>query len=461
MTTLVPDPLEGGGIRLFGERLRRGEITSEQATMAYLSRIRALDPALGAFEHVAGESALAIARALDRLLASGTDLGPLMGVPVAVKDLIAVEGMPTTAGSNLDLGDLIGSEGSFVRALKRAGSVILGKTKTVEFAFGVTGVSTPRGTPWNPWDARAQRLPGGSSSGSAVAMAAGLCGFAIGSDTGGSVRVPAALCGVFGLKTTYALWQNDGVFALAPHLDTIGLLTRSAADAAIAFGALTDGPVPRPAALAGLRLGKPEDYFFRNLAPDVARCTDRALDVLRQAGVGVERVDVPEAAERADYFPVVLAASLIAALGHQRFRESRSRMDPIVASRGDKGLEVRAADYIRLETRRSELRRIAEERFAGFDAWVSPTAAIQAPALAELEDPARAMQFTLGMTQNSQPANLMGLCATTTPIQPDGMLPVGLQMTCRAGDDAQALSIALGIEGLVGAPKPARVEAFL
>ncbi len=461
MSTLVPDPLERGGINLFGERLRRGEITSEQVTAAYLARIEALDPRLGAFEHVAAERALATARAMDALLASGTDLGPLMGVPVAVKDLIAVDGMPTAAGSNLDVSDLIGDEGSFVRTLKRAGGVILGKTKTVEFAFGVTGISTPRGTPWNPWDAEVQRLPGGSSSGSAVAVAAGLCGLAIGSDTGGSVRVPAALCGVFGLKTTYGLWQNDGVFALAPHLDTIGLLTRSAADAAAAFGALTGRPIPQPAALSRLRLGKPEDYFFRNLDPDVDACVAHALDALRRAGAGIERVDVPEAAERERYFPVVLGACLVAALGHQRFRDGRSRMDPIVASRGDKGLQVPAADYISLENRRSDLQRIAEERLAGFDAWVSPTVTLLPPPLADLEDRDRAMQFTLGMTQNTQPANLMALCATTTPIQRDGMLPVGLQMICRAGDDARALSIACGVEELVGTPTPAKVEAFL
>jgi aspartyl-tRNA(Asn)/glutamyl-tRNA(Gln) amidotransferase subunit A len=238
MRDLPSDPFEPGGINTFGRRLRAGEITAEAATAACLGRIEALDGRLGAWQHVAPEEALAAARAIDRLLAAGTDLGPLMGVPVAVKDIFAVEGMPTTAGSRVDVSDLIGPEGSFVRSLRRAGCVILGKTKTVEFALGATGISQTRGTPWNPWDPQVHRIPGGSSSGSAVATAAGMCGFGIGSDTGGSVRLPATFCGIFGLKTTLGLWPVDGVFPLAPDLDTIGPLTRTAEDAAIVWATL-------------------------------------------------------------------------------------------------------------------------------------------------------------------------------------------------------------------------------
>ena len=191
MKELPADPFVPGGIAAFAERLRRGEITAEAAASAYVERIELLEPRLQAYEYIAADQALETARSLDRLLAAGTDLGPLMGVPVAIKDLYAVKGMPTTAGSNVDVSEFIGDEGSFVKRLKRAGCVILGKTKTVEFALGAG--NHHRGTPWNPWDGKTHRAPGGSSSGSAVAVAAGLCAFAIGSDTGGSVRIPAAL----------------------------------------------------------------------------------------------------------------------------------------------------------------------------------------------------------------------------------------------------------------------------
>ncbi len=462
MTTLIDDPLEPGGIAGYGARLRRGETTAEAATEAYLARIAALDPRLGAYQHVAAEPALAAARALDRLLAAGTDLGPLMGVPVAIKDIFAVDGMPTTAGSKLDVADLVGPEGPFVQALRRAGCVILGKVKTVEFALGATGISTPRGTPWNPWDAAVQRIPGGSSSGPAVAVAAGLCGFAIGSDTGGSVRLPAAFCGTFGLKTSVGLWPTAGVFPLSGALDTIGPLTASAADAALVFAALTGEPLPQPAPAAGLRLGRPTSYFFDGLDAAVAEATERALAALAAAGAAIAPLDLPEAREREDYFPNALPAELIATLGRERFAAGRAQMDPVVAARGDRGLEVRAAEWLRLERRRRALCRSAAARLQGFDAIVSPSAAILPPPVADFADPAAGLRMALAITQNSQPGNLLDLCGTSTPIQGAGApLPVGLQVLCPRGHDARALAIALTLEQLLGPPPKPDLEPFL
>jgi len=171
MCLLPPDPLAACGIVELGNRLRSGEISAEAVTRTYLDRIAGLNPKLNAFVYVAEESAMMTARGIDRLLKSGTDLGPLMGIPVAVKDLLAVDGMPTRAGSRLDVEDLIGPEGSFVKSMKRAECIILGKTRTTEFAAGAQHVSHP--IPWNPWDPKTHRTPGGSSSGSAVAQAAG------------------------------------------------------------------------------------------------------------------------------------------------------------------------------------------------------------------------------------------------------------------------------------------------
>lgn len=445
----IPQDELADGIAVFGRRLRDGKTTSEAAARAYLDRIEALDPILGAYQHVARDAALANARAVDHLLQSGVDLGPLMGVPVAVKDLFAVAGMPITAGSKLDVADLIGAEGSFVRKLKRLGCVVLGKTKTVEFAFGVTGASAPRGTPRNPHDRETARLPGGSSSGSAVAMAAGLCGFAIGSDTGGSVRIPAALCGVIGLKTTHGLWPTDGVFPLAPHLDTIGLLTRSAHDAAIAHAALCDATPVAPTALAGLRLARPGAYFSRNLDPEVSRCFEQAIGRLSDAGCALTEVEVPDPSAREAYFPLVLAACLVAALGEERIRQGRGEMDPVVAKRTDAGLEAKAADLLRLERKRHDLQGIARARMCCIDAWISPTAAIVAPPVASLGDPALAMTLTLGMTQNSQPANYLDLCAATLPLQ-GGDAPVGLQLMCPPNAERRLLAMCCAIETELG-----------
>jgi aspartyl-tRNA(Asn)/glutamyl-tRNA(Gln) amidotransferase subunit A len=434
---LPPDPIERGGLAEYGRRLRSGETSAEAATRAYLDRIEALDPRLGAYECVTGERALAAARALDALLAAGTDLGPLMGVPVAVKDLFAVEGLPTHAGSKLDLSDVIGSEGSFVKRLKRAGCIILGKTKTVEFALGPTGISKPRGTPWNPWDASVQRVPGGSSSGSGVATAAGMCAFAIGSDTGGSVRLPAAFCGIFGLKTTVGLWPTDGVFPLSRDLDSIGPLTQSAVDAAIIFATLTGQPTPLARPLRGLRLGRPSTYFY-------------------------ERLEVPEAQEREKYFPVALPVDLITVLGRERFLKGSDAMDPTVAARGANGLDVGAPEYNQLRWRHLQLCQSCKERFLGLDGWVVPTIARTAMPISEFDDLEDGMKLTLAITQATQPVNLLGLCATSTPIQKSGAeLPVGLQVVCPGGHDADALSIALAIEDLIGLPPRPDVAQFL
>ncbi len=461
MPTLPPDPLDTGGIGGFGARLRTGAVTAAEVTEAYLARIERLDPRLGAYQHVAADTALATARALDGLLAAGVDLGPLMGVPVAVKDIFAVEGMPTRAGSEIDVSDLIGPEGSFVKALRRAGCVILGKAKTVEFALGAVGTSKPLGTPWNPWDIDTHRAPGGSSSGPAVAVAAGLAAFAIGSDTGGSVRLPAALCGTFGLKTTVGLWPTDGVFPLAPQLDSIGPLTRSAADGAIVFAALTGQPVPVSAPLRGLRLGRPERYYFDNLDADVEARTSAALTALEKAGVEIVPMDVPEASEREGYFPVALPACLIACLGRERFLAGRHKIDPVVAMRGDRGLEVSADTYIRLERRREALCRIAADRMKGLDGWVSPSAALVAPTVAQFDDPDVGLGLALAITQDSQPGNLFGQCGTSTPLQTSGSgLPVGLQIVCAAGRDAKVLSIALAVEAVVGMPTWPDVSGF-
>ena len=460
MPSLPPDPL-ASGIAGYARRLRQGEITAQAATEAYLGRIAALDSKLGAYQHLAAEPALAQARALDRRRAAGDDQGPLMGVPVAIKDIFAVDAMPTTAGSRLEVADLIGPEGPFVDLLRRAGCVFLGKLKTVEFALGAVGISEPLGTPWNPWDAAVQRIPGGSSSGPAVAVAAGLCGFAIGSDTGGSVRLPAAFCGVFGHKTTVGLWPTAGVFPLSSVLDSIGPLTRSAADAALLFGALT-GQEVAPASPERLRLGRPTSYFFERLDPAVASCTERALEALRAAGARIEPIDLPEAAARERYFPVALPAELIATLGRERFARGRAAMDRVVGARGERGLELWASDYIRLERERRELCRSAAQRLQGFDGMVAPSAALLPPPVAEFADPAAGLQLALAITRNSQPGNLLDLCGTSTPIQGLGApLPVGLQVLCPAGGDARALAIALTLEELLGPPPQPDLTAFL
>ena len=221
--TLPADPFEFFGLRKFGRRLRSGEMTAEAVTRAYCARIQLRDPKIGAFKTIVAEQAIEAARGIDALLRAGTDLGPLMGVPVAVKEIFSIDGLPYGAGSELDLAEMTPPQGPFIDKVKRAGCVILGTTRTTEFAGATININKPM--PWNPADEEVKRVCGGSSHGSAAALAAGLCAFSVGSDTGGSVRLPAALCGVFGFKPTAGAWPTQGVFALSPTLDSVGVFT--------------------------------------------------------------------------------------------------------------------------------------------------------------------------------------------------------------------------------------------
>ncbi|WP_420403463.1 amidase [Nisaea sp.] len=455
MARLPEDPFEKGGIAGFARDLRAGRTSSEAVTLACLERIDALDGKIGAFQHVAAETALQTAQAMDGLLRAGTDLGPLMGVPIGVKDIYAVDGMPTTNGSLIESADITGPEGTYVQRLKKAGVVVLGKTKTVEFALGGTGQNEARGMPWNPWDLETHRVPGGSSSGSAAATAAGMCAFALGSDTGGSIRIPASFCGLSGLKTSIGLIPTDGVFPLSPTLDTVGALCRSAEDSAIVHAATTGGRVPEATSPHTLRLGLLRDYFFEDLDPEVEACVEKSLRVLVEAGITIvelDKSDLPDPKERETIFPPIVGTEILASLGLDRFKAGRNGMDSVTAARASVGLDVTAVDYALALRRHDKLRKMADEALRPVDGLVAPTTAMVALPAGDLkteEGGARGM----AASRNTQPGNLWGLCGISIPVQQFGSaLPVGLQVLCRRGMDSHALSIGAAIEGIVGRP---------
>ena len=460
MKTIIPDPIQQTGIEQYGISLRKGETSAEEITKQYLKRIDALNPKLDAYVYVAKDSALETARGIDRLLKGGTDLGPLMGVPVAIKDILTVNGMPTKAGSEMDISDLIPPEGAFVKKLKRLGCIILGKTRTIEFAAGAQNLNHP--TPWNPWDSGTRRTPGGSSSGSAVAQAAGLCAFAIGTDTGGSVRLPASLCGVLGLKTTAGRWPTDGVFPLCPAMDTIGLMANSAKDAIIIYSALSDVKIPLTPSLKGLRLGIPEIDFFDNLDPQVMECTQEAVALLKNSGADLVPVAFPEIKEVVDIFSKMAPADLLSTIGVERFTKYQKLSDPVLINRLSPALELSAVEYIRLARRQNELTSIGAERIEGLNGWISPTTPLLPVPVSSCDSIEKAGAFTFKALQNTRPANIYGYCAISLPInRQKHALPVGLQIHCGADQEALLLSLSLAIEQLIGKPlRPDMSEFF-
>ena len=449
---MIPeDPFADGGIIVFAEKFRRGQVTSVAVTKACLARIEALNASIGAFWHIDAEGALATAAAMDAAFSAGVYLSQLMGVPVAVKDLLVVDAMPVTFGSDLDLSEMIGFEGHYIKCLRNAGCVILGKTATVELAFGTTGINETLGTPRNPHDPEVFRVCGGSSSGSGAAIAAGLAGFAVGTDTGGSVRIPAALCGIFGHKTTKGLYDTNGVFPVSPTFDTIGPLTRSAADAALIFSATTGTIVPEIAAPT-LQFLKPSNYFFNDLAVEVSDAVFESIERLTTFGASFVDVEIPEVSERAAIYPEIVPSELMSAIGAERFAQGRAQMDSLTASRAEYGLNVSAVSYIDALKRMRELTRIVAQRLDNQGTLITPTVPIIAPKKSELADIESGVSIHNQLVRNAQPAGIFNHCAVSLPVQKIGKpsLPVGLQLSRGEGEDALLLGIARTVEKILG-----------
>src|SRR5215470_7819843 len=327
--------------------IRRGELSPLDLVDALLERIRREDPALHAFIEVYEEEVRAGARTLGNCRCDGTRL---FGIPVAVKDLVDVSGRATTVGSVERRGHIAPNTAAAVRRLIEASALILGKTHMVEFALGGWGINHTMGSPQNPWDRATHRAAGGSSSGSAVAVAAGLVPLSLGSDTGGSIRVPAAFCGIVGLKPTFGRISNDGVAPLSATLDTLGPMTRSVEDAALLFGVMADDPdivdhIQAP--IEGIRLAVPTpgNLAVLGVEAEVAQAFCVAADALQDLGATVDEVDL------SDLFATSIegTATIIAAEAYALHRgwicNPARRADPVVRDRLLAAKSVSAADY--------------------------------------------------------------------------------------------------------------------
>ena len=462
MSNLPNDPLLNISINSFAKKLRKGEINCEQIVTSYLNRIKAVNDKLNAFIFIDEKKAINNAIAIDKLLKSGVDLGPLMGLPIAIKDICSVNNMPTTNGSIVNSDDITGKEGSLVKRLKELGCVVIGKTHTVEFALGATGLNKHRGTPWNPWDLETHRIPGGSSSGSAVAVASGLVPFAIGTDTGGSVRIPASLTGIAGLKTTKDVWPTDGIFPLSPTLDTPGPLARSFEDIKTIFETYGSGVKKDlgPIHLSNLKLAKLGKPFTDDLDEEVQNAYEKICEKLKEKGATLIELDIPEALERVNLFPPIVGSEIIYAFGEKRFLENCDNMDPVTAKRAKVGLDVKSADYLKFKNRLKELEIMASDFFKDYDALISPTTVMRAMKVEDCEINGKLHDRSLLSSANTQPGNLFNLCGISYPIQKfcndyntNTCLPVGLQVLCANGNDCKAIEIGIALEKEFGYPE--------
>ena len=433
-------------------QIRRGELSPLKLTEVYLARIERYDPMLNAYLAVTAERARAQARAAEAQIAAGTYLGPLHGIPLAVKDLVDVAGLPTTGGSTLLRDRIAAADATVARRLFAAGVVLLGKTQLVEFAFGGTGVNHHYGTPVNPWDAKVHRLPGGSSSGSGVAVAAGLAPAALGSDTGGSVRIPSSFCGLTGLKPTFGLLPNTGVLPLDPTLDSIGPLCRTARDCALLFQAMAspDGSVVDrlEGAVAGLRLCFPREYFWDGVDAEVEAAVRASARVFANLGVYVDEISLEVLDDLAQWRSGPSTTAVEAYLYHRRNLEAHlDQFDPIVAARILDGREVLAADFLEQLRVRDELRYKAQLALENVDFLVTPTTPFAAPALDAVDRDDVYFSINGLCLRNTIAVNLLGLCAVSLPCGfTHAGLPIGLQLIGHPRDEARLLRLAHAFE---------------
>jgi aspartyl-tRNA(Asn)/glutamyl-tRNA(Gln) amidotransferase subunit A len=464
-------------------KIATGETTAERVVDRMLERIATVDRDLGAYLAVDSEGARGAAKAIDQQRAAGQRLGPLGGVPIALKDVIVTRGLETTAASKILQGWLPPYDGTVVEKLRAAGAVILGKVNCDEFAMGSSTENSAYKRTKNPWDG--ERVPGGSSGGSSAAVAAGLCAASLGTDTGGSIRQPAAFCGVVGVKPTYGRVSRWGVVAFASSLDQVGPLARSVHDAALVLEVIAgfdprdstslDEPVPKytdalVGDVTGLKVGLPREYFEGAIEADIKAALDRTIAALKERGAEMIEISLPHTKLALAAYYIVApaeASSNLARYDGIRFGKAASGakdlLDLYMKSRGAGfGTEVKRrimlgtyalrsgyydAYYKKAQQVRALIKRDFDEAFARVDVVLTPTtptAAFRFGAKATPMDMYLGDVFTLS-------CNLAGLPGISVPcgLTSEG-LPIGAQLLGRPLDEATLLRTGHVIESLVG-----------
>jgi len=425
-----------------------------------IARHGRFESSLNAYVHWDPDRLRTEAEAVSRLLAAGLELGPLMGLPVSIKDIFGVAGMPIHGGGPTPLPAACQIEGPVVRALRRQLAIVPGKTHTVELAFGAVGTNAHWPDPRNPWDAAAHRVCGGSSSGAGVSLTMGTAVIAMGSDTGGSVRVPASVTGNVGLKVSSGRWSTDGIVPLSAAFDTPGPLTRNATDAVLAFGAIDprhDDPMALLEALSGLdltglKLGIGEAHFWNDCEAGIDGVLQQALSELQQAGARSVALPLPEAGDARARF---IQANLFGVEGLSFLRESYPErwetLDPNVKARFQMAEQTSAVEYFTESRKIRALARRVDEKLQHVDVLVTPTVPVTPPTVEAVSEPAAYVRAGGLMTRNTQPINLLDLCAITLPVGlDDAGLPVGLQLAARHGEEERLLAVALACEKVLG-----------
>ncbi len=417
---------------------------------------------LTAYSQWSPDHARKCADTADAAFGVGSRTGPLQGVPTSIKDLFAVAGFPTFAGSPKRLPAKFEIEGPVIAKLRRQLPVIMGKTHMVEFAFGATGENTHYGNPRNPWDANAHRSPGGSSSGAGVSLCEGSALLAFGTDTAASVRLPATMTGNAGLKLTKHRWSTEGIVPLSFSFDTPGILARCMADAAFGFAAL-DPHIGEPftflrrvpKAADGIRIGIADTWFWDASENGIAEVVSSAIDALAKAGAIIKEQELPEAQEAF----AVFAEGGVSAIELRSFLDRElpawlETIDPLNKPVVKNAENLSAREYLSRRFRLLEAARSAAGHFDDIDVIAAPTSLVSPPILTEQIDSQQFWERNRRLVHNLVPANYLGLCAATLAVGLDRLgLPVGLQFFAKGGDDERLVSIACAAERILGSSR--------
>lgn len=437
-------------VQALSQRLGKRSVSPVDVVDACLQRIARLEPKLKAFTEVYDKDARLAAEAADKAIRSGHAVGPLHGVPIALKDLIDLEGRVTMGGSAAWRGRRSPVTATLARKIIAAGMIVIGKTHTVEFAFGGWGTNQHLGTPWNPWDMKTARTPGGSSSGSGVSVAARMVPCAIGTDTGGSVRMPAAWCGITGLKTSFGRISTFGVLPLSPSLDTPGPMARTVEDTAILLE-LLQGADPRDhrtfglanvdahanlrRGVKGLRLARMPASERENVSADLLAAYDRSIDELAKMGAEIVELSLPRSFRAYGETSGRIMGPEAYALLHDIVDNNEAPVDEAVRPRVRGGAAVAAHTYLEVLAARDRLKQEYLAAVEGIDAVLAPVTRTPAIPLTEVDQTTTPAYLTRWV-------NFLELCGLAVPngFNEQG-LPLSLQIVCRGGEEATALRI--------------------
>jgi aspartyl-tRNA(Asn)/glutamyl-tRNA(Gln) amidotransferase subunit A len=434
--------------------LSKGDVSSAELVAQSIASIDDPDgEGARAFIKVDADGARAQAEVLDRLREKDLAPTPYAGIPIAVKDLFDVRDQITTAGSKV-LADQPAAQRDCppVARLRDAGFVILGRTNMTEFAYSGLGVNPHYGTPSNPYDRATGRIPGGSSSGTGVAVADGMVAAGLGTDTGGSCRIPAAFCGVVGFKPTANRIPRDGVYPLARSFDSVGPLATTVACCAVLDAVMSTDPqfVPPATAAQDIKLAALGNYVLEDMDGGVTENYLQTLDYLRRRGVSIIDFKLPalEAIPGLYANGGILGAEAFA-VHRPRLAESAQDYDPRVSTRIARGSALSAADYVDLVAARENMINIANAATADYDAVLMPTVPICAPTFSDVESEEGYQRLNPLVLRNPSVGNFLDRCAISLPIHESGSAPVGLMLMGETGGDRKLLSIAQAVEALL------------